>query len=61
MATVVAEGSATRNLIQENKIDSLQAQVNQLQLAQALCGVPKVNPYGYGTYPYTCPTTCTNI
>lgn len=53
MATVVAEGSATRNLIQENKIDSLQSQINQLQLSQALCGVPKVNPYGYGTYPYT--------
>ena len=54
IATVVAEGSATRNLIQENKIDSLQSQINQLQLSQALCGVPKVNPYGYGTYPYTC-------
>lgn len=61
MATVVAEGSATRNLIQENKIDSLQSQINQLQLSQALCGVPKVNPYGYGTYPYVCPNTCTNI
>lgn len=54
MATVVAEGSATRNLIQENKIDSLQSQVNQLQLAQAMCGVPKINPYAYGTYTYPC-------
>lgn len=54
MATVVAEGSATRNLIQENKIDSLQSQVNQLQLAQAMCGVPKVSPYAYGTYQYPC-------
>lgn len=60
-ATVVAESAATRNLIQENKIETLQAQVNQLQLAQALCGVPKVNPYGYGTYPYVCPNSCTNI
>lgn len=54
MATVVAEGSATRNLIQENKIESLQSQVNQLQLAQAMCGVPKINPYAYGTYTYPC-------
>lgn len=60
-ATVVAEGAATRNLIQENKIESLQSQVNQLQIAQALCGVPKVNPYGYGTYPYVCPNSCSNI
>ena len=56
MATVVAENAKTRDLIQQNKIETLQSQVNQLQIAQALCGVPKVNPYGYGTYPYTCPT-----
>lgn len=61
MATVVAEGAATRNLIQENKIDSLQAQVNQLQLAQATCGIPKVNPYAWGTYPYTCMASCQTI
>lgn len=60
MATVVAENSATRSLIQENKIEALQAQVNQLQLAQALCGVPKVNTYAWGVYPFTC-GTCQNI
>ena len=53
-ASVVAENAKTRDLIQENKIESLQAQVNQLQLAQATCGIPKVNPYGYGTYVYPC-------
>lgn len=57
-ATVVAENAATRSMIQENKIESLQAQINQLQLAQAICGIPKVNPYGYGTFPYTCPGNC---
>lgn len=58
-ATVVAEGAATRNLIQENKIESLQAQINQLQLQSALCGVPRINPYGYGVYAYpTCAPTC---
>lgn len=61
MATVVAENAKTRDLIQQNKIETLQSQINQLQIAQALCGVPKVNPYGYGTYPYVCPTNCSNI
>jgi len=34
---------------QENA--ALQARVNQLELQQALCGVPRINPYGYGVYP----------
>lgn len=49
---VHAEGEATRAMIQQNKIESLQAQINQLQMAQnikeAMCGVPKINPYLYG-------------
>ena len=47
-----AEGEATRNMIQQNKIESLQQQVSALQLNQALCGVPRINPYGYGIYAY---------
>ena len=58
MATVAAENAKTRDLIQQNKIENLQAQINQLQLAQATCGIPKVNPYGYGTYPYPCFAGC---
>lgn len=54
MATVVAENAKTRDLIYQNKVESLQSQVNQLQLAQATCGIPKVNPYAYGTYVYPC-------
>lgn len=61
VATVIAENNATRELIRQDKIEALQAQVNKLQLEQAVCGIPKTNPYGYGTYPYTCPNTCTNI
>lgn len=61
MAAVVAENSKTRDLIQQNKIETLQSQINQLQIAQATCGIPKVNPYGYGTYPYTCYSNCTNV
>lgn len=59
-----AEGEATRNLIQQNKIESLQQQINALQLNSALCGIPRTSPYGYGIYAYpTCGTGCgcTNI
>ena len=47
-----AEGEATRNMIQQNKIETLQQQVNALQLSQALCGIPRTSPYGYGIYAY---------
>lgn len=67
-ALIHSEGEATRNLIQQNKIETLQQQVSQLQLAQAMCGVPRISPYGYGVYAYpTCAgmtygcNTCTNI
>lgn len=53
-ALIHSEGEATRAMIQQNKIEALQAQVNQLQLAQAMCGVPKINPNAWGVYPYTC-------
>ena len=34
---------------------ALQARVQSLELQQALCGVPRINPYGYGIYAYpTC-------
>lgn len=57
-ALIHSEGEATRAMIQQNKIESLQAQVNQLQLAQATCGIPRVNPNAWGVYPYTCSTGC---
>lgn len=54
-AMIHSEGEATRNLIQQNKIESLQQQVNQLQLAQATCGIPRINQYAWGVYAYpTC-------
>lgn len=57
-AAIHAEGEATRAMLQQNKIESLQAQVSQLQLAQATCGIPKINQFAWGVYPYTCGTTC---
>ena len=44
-----------------NRMDDMQNQINQLQLSQALCGVPRVNPYGYGitpTFPNCCGCNC---
>lgn len=46
-----AEGEATRAMIRENEIQTLRDQMQGLQLSQALCGVPKVSPYGYAMYP----------
>lgn len=37
--TIITDGQKTRDLIQANKIETLQARVNQLELAQGLCGV----------------------
>lgn len=36
----------------QNKIDSLQAQVSELKTQNMFCGIPRINPYGYGVYPY---------
>lgn len=60
-AAIAADGQKTRELISQNKIEALQSQINKLELQQALCGVPRVNPYGYGIYAYppftgACPT-----
>lgn len=37
--------------LNQSKVEAMQNQINNLQLQQALCGVPKVSPYGYGMYP----------
>lgn len=36
----------------EQRIAEQSQQIQQLQTAQMFCGVPKINPYGYGVYPY---------
>lgn len=53
------EGELTRGLIQQNKIDTLQAKVTELQnqtselkTQSMFCGIPRINPYGYGVYAY---------
>ncbi len=39
----------------EQRLAAQATQINQLQLAQALCGVPKISTFAWGTYPYTAP------
>ena len=58
-----SEAEATRNMMQQDKIESLQQQINALNLQNALCGIPRTSPYGYGIYAYpTCGgvNNCTN-
>lgn len=56
-AAISAEGQKTRDLLQQNKIESLQAQINKLQLEQATGCLPRISPVAYGVYPYP---TCNN-
>lgn len=63
-SAIHAEGEATRSLIQQNKIESLQAQINQLQLSSALCGVvryPTAATYAVGCNPFGVCGCNTNI
>lgn len=60
---VHAEGEATRAMIQQNKIETLQAQVNELKTQNMFCGIPRINPYGYQVIPNPtcCGCACGNI
>lgn len=42
----------------EQKIADQSQQISQLQMAQAMCGVPKISTYAWGTYPYQAPCGC---
>lgn len=61
-AAIHAEAEATRNMLQQNKIESLQAQVNQLNLQQQLCGVvryPSALTFNAGPSPFcACSNGC---
>ena len=53
-AQVLAAINGLSAKMDAEKIASLQAQVTELKNAQQFCGIPRINPYGYGVYPYTC-------
>lgn len=55
---MAVQNNEIKSLIQQNKIEGLQAQVYQLQLAQATCGLPRVSNTAWGVYPLTCQPTC---
>lgn len=60
MQAVQAEGAATRAMMQQDKIEALQQQVNALQLQQAVAGVvryPDSWAYNAGTSPF-CGCNC---
>lgn len=55
-----AEGEATRSLIQQNKIETLQNRINQLEMQSAMCGVvkyPMASTYNAGNNPF-CGCNC---
>lgn len=58
-ANTTAQIQKVLDAIAQNKIDSLQAQVSELKTQSLFCGIPRINPYGYGVYPYPAPTTTT--
>ena len=55
---MAVQNNEIKSLIQQNKIEGLQAQVYQLQLAQATCGLPRVSNTAWGVYPLTCQPIC---
>lgn len=62
-ATNAAITAGTQKILDkmcENEKAALQARVQSLELQQAMCGIPRINPYGYGVYAYpTCqPAAC---
>ena len=63
-ANVTAQIQSVKDMIAQNKIESLQAQVSQLQLAQATSGMlrfPNSWSYGAGPFPPIFGCGCNNI
>lgn len=59
-ASVLAAIYGLSSKMDAEKITSLQAQVTDLKTQQMFCGIPRINPYGYGVYPYTGCCGCNN-
>lgn len=62
-ATITAGIQKVLDKMCADQTAALQARVQSLELQQALCGIPRTSPYGYGIYAYpTCnPCGCGNI
>ena len=59
-ANTTAQTQKILDAISANRMADMQNQINQLQLAQALCGVPKSSPYAYGLIPQWGTCGCSN-
>lgn len=65
-ATNAAITAGTQKILDKLCADqtaALQARVQSLELQQALCGIPRTSPYGYGIYAYPAcsgASACTN-
>lgn len=51
-ATITAGVQKVLDKLCADQTAALQARVQSLELQQALCGIPRTNPYGYGIYAY---------
>lgn len=40
------------------QINAQASQINALQISAAVCGIPRVSTYAWGTYPYQAPSCC---
>lgn len=62
-ATITAGIQKVLDKMCADQTAALQSRVQSLELQQALCGIPRTSPYGYGIYAYpTCnPCGCGNI
>lgn len=50
-ANTTAQTQKILDALAQNKIDTLQAQVSELKMQGMFCGIPRINPYGYGIIP----------
>lgn len=50
-ANVTAQVQKVLDALAQNKIESLQAKVNELETRNMFCGIPRVSPYGYAMVP----------
>ena len=57
-ANTTAQTQKILDAIAQNKIEELQAKVNQLETQNMFCGIPRISNYAYGVYPYA--TSCGN-
>lgn len=57
-ANTTAQVQKVLDVITQNRFAQMQDEINQLRMAQAMCGVPRVNPYGYQIVPQSCGGCC---